>query len=100
MPTEDLVVKMKDFSTRCITFYNGFDRPDWWTDSYIDYNIGRFHELKMEVLLAVLGTTANPVADYNSWGFYKTVLNQYCIDNDIRYPDTGEIVIFEGESYL
>lgn len=99
VPTADLVVKMADFSTRCITFYRGFDRPDWWTDSYIDYDIGRFHEIKMEILMTILGSIGDPLADYSAWNFYKIVLNQYCIDNDIRYPDTGELVNFNGENY-
>lgn len=95
----DLRVMMKDFSTRCITFYKGYDRPEWWTDSYTEYNLGGFHEIKMEILFEVLGSTDNPCSDTNRWKFYQLVLNDYCKDNDIRDPDTGEIVTFLGTYY-
>lgn len=100
--SKDLVMKVKDdFLSRCITIYGGFDRPTWWNEQYVNEVIGRFHEIKMEILLEVLGSTNNPFApSANQWWFNQIVLNAYCEDNNITYPGTSEIVSFLGENFL
>ena len=81
-------------STRCITFYNGIDKPDWWNATNEAAYFGKYHEIKMQILKIVLGSMDNPRADSAGWYYYRALLNKYCEDNDIRYPEDDTEVRF------
>lgn|GEM_PF-1154039 len=82
-------------STRHITFYNGIERPSWWgTDAMSEFYFGRYHVIKMQILQIVLGSMENPRADTVAWNLYRLLLNNYCEEHDIRYPDDGTEVRF------
>ena len=99
--SSDLIADMISNSTRCVTFYNKVERPTWWDVTNVErYYLGRFHELKMEILQIVLGSMDNPRLDTYAWTFNQTILNKYCEDNDIKYPGTDEPLRFIGEYYL
>lgn len=87
VPTGDLLANFVEHSTRTITFYNGIDRPKWWTVSYESY-MGRFHEKKMEILKIVLGSMDDPRTDVYRWAYSQMLLNEYCELHDIKYPGT------------
>jgi hypothetical protein len=93
--SSDLVAEFARHSTRSITFFSGIDRPSWWTASVENNHMGRYHEIKMEILQIVLGSMDNPTSPLVTWTFFnQPELNWYCAVNDIRYPDTGEPVRF------
>lgn len=76
---------------------NLVSKPVWW-DEDADYGLGDYTEQKMEIIYAVL-TEEEIEAMYADWygadasiAIYK--LNQYCKDNDITDPDTGDILYF------
>lgn len=93
----DLRALVRTNSLRCVTLYKGVDRPAWWTDQYSSLRLGRFHEIKMEILRIVLGSMNDPYApDPNRWNFNKMILNAYCEENNIVYPGTNERVKFDG----
>ena len=92
--SNDLIADMENNSSRCVTFYGKIDRPSWWTVANETTHYGRFHEIKMKILNIVLGSMDNPRSDTVAWPYYKTILNFYCEENDIRYPDTNEPVRF------
>ena len=98
--SSDLIADMVRNSTHCITFYNKIDKPGWWTVSHENNYLGRFHELKMDILRIVLGSIDDPRSDTNAWPFYQVALNKYCEDNNIKYPGTDEPLRFIGENYL
>lgn len=86
--------------THTFILYNGVDRPAWWIDWYVTEYLGRYDELKLQILQTVLGSTDDPTADTAKWPLIQAVLNQYCEDNDIKYPGTDEDLWFIGENYL
>lgn len=87
--------------THTFILYKGVDQPAWWTEYYIDYYIGRYDDLKMQILMTVVGSTEDPVnTDSAKWPLLQAVLNKYCEDNDIKYPGTDEDLRFIGEYYL
>ena len=96
----DLTAELDGMLTRCITLYNKVDKPSWWGDWEVQTRIGRFHEIKMEILNLVLGSIENPLNPAAEWTFRQAVLNKYCEDNDIKYPGTDEQVSFLGENYI
>ncbi|MCL2562023.1 MAG: DUF4843 domain-containing protein [Rikenellaceae bacterium] len=98
--TKDLTAIKAGFMTHCFTIYGGFDRPEWWTDSVIDNTMGRFHEIKMEIMLIVLGSTNNPLTPSNQQPVNLRALNDYCEENNIKYPGTDELVRFVGERFI
>lgn len=89
----DLIADLSDNTTRCITFYNPIDMPSWWTKNAT--HLGRYHEIKLQVLQIVLGSMEDPVSDdAYAWAYYQVILNDYCADNDVRYPDDNKEVRF------
>ena len=91
--SKDLLAAIKTQSTRCLIFYSKVERPSWWEDYYF----GRFHEIKMDVMQAVLGSKDNLLANPSEWNFLNSILNEYCQINDVRYPDTdGEVRFANG----
>ena len=98
--SSDLIADMEQNSTRCVTFYNKIDKPTWWTTTHERYSLGRFHEIKMEILWIVIGSIDNPTSDSAAWNYRQIILNRYCEENDIKYPGTDEPVRFIGEYYL
>ena len=91
--SSSLIATMEENSTRYITFYSKIDRPGWWGyDFFTQVLLGRYHEIKVKILYLVLGTTEDPRT--TSWADNQLKLNNYCKQNDVRYPDTGTKVLF------
>ena len=80
----DLIADYVGHSTRCVTFYNKIDRPEWWYET----NYGNYHEIKMQVLQEVLGSMDDPYTDRFGWYYYQAILNDYCDRNNLTYPGT------------
>ncbi len=92
----ELIAEFAHHSTRCITFYNRIDKPAWW-NFIIEYiTMGKFHEIKMQILNKVLGSMDDPTVDGNAWPYYKLMLNRYCEENDVRYPENDKPVRFQA----
>jgi len=97
--SSELVSKFALHSTHTPTFGTRFERPIWWSDSNARTTFGRWHSLKLEVLLRVLGSIEDPTlgAGAGAWPFRQRILNDYLEYHDIRYPDTGEPMRFIGD---
>lgn len=88
--SEDFEPGLLDNITTNLCLYNGYPRPDWWDSSAESY-IGYFTQLKMDVFVAVTGSTEDP-RNGGSWNnnvaitYLLFMLNEYIEKNDIRYP--------------
>ena len=88
----DLIAEFEYNSTRCITFYDRIDKPDWW--SYVhDYYLGQYHDIKMQILQIVTGSMDDPLSSSLAT-LYMTFLNKYCEENNVKYPGTDNDVRF------
>lgn len=108
LPSEDFDPGLNENLVTNLCLYNGYARPEWWNMD-VEFILGYFTQLKMEVFVNVSGSTDDPT---NGNGWFNNIsvtylivrLNDYVKEHDIRYPDDdpnapGAQPVFDFFSY-
>ncbi len=105
-PSADFTPGLNGYLTTKLSIFNGLPKPSWWNVN-MDYYLGYFTQLKMQIYLIVTGGDETPLDEDgyqgNQFQYIRYLLNDYVKRNHITYPEgdehAGEMPSFSRTSY-